>query len=140
MSMLTTIDISRPVTISAWRRGTSTDVQLLKLAQDQSMPELTNELRQIEGIPDLRIEDAAGFAAWLQGTRMCARVADDLQCLSEDSEGRRILTAFFPFSDFEELVNEAKGSAYAEMLNKALSEWSGQAPDEVDLSMYEQRR
>jgi hypothetical protein len=103
------------------------DPEMVALAQSMNNPRLLlcdtpldNSLNSVISAGDL----TAGVLDWLSNhDKWSTRINDCLQCLAEDSEGRRLLTAFMPVGDFEQMADDMAASGFATDLPAKVAQW-----------------
>ena len=136
MATLSMIDTTKSVTLRAHSRSQVMDSELVELSKRLNMPRLLNVSSPVCGAQELRIEDSAGFLTWLSATAWLKRLEEELQCVSQDRDGRPILTALINMGEFEQLVADAKGSKYGAALQQAIGSWMAIGADEIAFEGY----
>lgn len=136
MATLKMIDAGRPITLMAHKRGRITDHGMVALATKLELPQLLNVSQGIDDAERLEIREAESFIAWLQAKQWASRLEQDLQCISEDGEGRPLLTTWISAGEFERLVADAQGTAFYATLQRALEMWRQLGADEIVFEGY----
>jgi len=131
MATLKMIDTTKPLELSAQSVGRVNDPRMEKLAREQSMPQLLNVWSRTDGTEPLFLAESADFIAWLHSTPWGHRVEADLQCMSNDAEGRPLLTGWVSFAEFGRLVADARDSIFGERLRRAHDAWAALEPHQV---------
>jgi len=127
MAQLTQIRKDLPLTFYPMVERTISDSQMLALAQQVDNPLLARGDYPLEGIPGFEIntpEHVAEVLDWLMANKRWASVIErSLQCLAQDHQGRKLLTAFVAPEAFEELAKDADEAGLMPGLVSAVEAW-----------------
>ena len=129
---LALIDAARGVTLRAYKREPATDPAFHDLAVREGDPRFASVLTPCEA-QELALCDAQEFLAWLQRSGWAARLEQDLQCMSEDEHGRRILTTCMEMREFALLIESASGHSFRAPLSEACERWYSVGADVVSM-------
>jgi hypothetical protein len=108
-----------------------TDPEMVDMSKRMNIPQLLKLSAAIEGAQELYISDAAGLLGWIQDADWSARLEEDLQCISQDQEGRPILSTWISMDEFEKLATDAEGTKHGAQIQKALEVWKAIGPAEI---------
>ena len=125
-----------PIALSAFTRSRVSDSCFDKLAIEMSMPQLLDIDEPTHGATRLSIAEAEGFMSWLRSTQWGTRLAEDLQCIANDNEGRPLLTSWLSCDEFRQLVTDAQSEPFGLSLHRAYAAWTALGATSVYFDSY----
>ena len=124
MANLSMIDPAKPLRLAAFSRSQVTNPVLKKLAISMSMPQMLDIDEPTASAVPLSITETGNFIVWLLSTPWGKRLEENLQCMSQDQEGHPFLTSWVAAGDFKQLVLDARGSTFAQLLQRSYDAWT----------------
>jgi hypothetical protein len=139
MSNLSRIDSALPITFYATVYEQITDPEMINLAEKMKMPNLLRCSVSMPGAVDIVIRDPAAVEQilnWLQQHRKWGvKIAETLQGLTHDAEGRPLVTASMPINEFVTLAEDLNADMIFD-LRQAFRDWETAGAVEGNIDGY----
>ncbi|MCA8198467.1 hypothetical protein [Burkholderia vietnamiensis] len=137
MATLQQIDRTKALSFSGYRTVKLTDPEMVALAARLQLPQMLNSDEPVADGKEIAPEDAARILDRMADSAWCPIFEADLQCMSEDAEGRPFLTTWLSLEQFRRFLDCIADMPVHSGLAIALAEWESKGAQKIYFDGYQ---
>ncbi|WP_175857924.1 hypothetical protein [Burkholderia anthina] len=137
MATLQQIDRTKVLSFSGYRTVRTTDPEMVALAARLQLPQMLNSDEPVADSKEIAPEHAARILDRMADPAWCSMFEADLQCMSEDGEGRPFLTTWLSLEQFRTFLDSIVDIPVHSGLAIAIAEWESKGAQKIYFDGYQ---
>lgn len=137
MATLQQIDRTRPMSVWGSNAVKVTDPELVELAERMALPQLMVCEELVGEVLKIDAAEVATFLDRISKPEWRASFETDLQCISEDMQGRPLLTTWISIEVFHQFLKDIADLQIHPRLTEAVREWEGRGARTINVDGYQ---